>query len=178
MQNKNKFDEKKKELEKIIEELKESEFDISNDEMEELESLMNECLKTESKPLWKKLFSGFLFVLTHFVVLYFLSMVAFGIFFETLALSNKWLIFLVSLVISLVLTIFEDIPRNPFRRHFISINLMILLVIVIGFYIVNRDIYQVFQSSITTIFYLFTVITLFIMIDYSIIRKYLFKSRR
>jgi uncharacterized membrane protein YesL len=71
----------------------------------------------------------------------------------------------------MILTVFEDIPRNPFRKHFISMNLMIFTIIILGIYILNRDVYSVFQNSITWVFYLIIVVILYYLVDAAIRRR-------
>ena len=102
--------------------------------------------------------------------MYFVSILAFGLFFQEVTFTNKFLVFLVAGIISMILTAFEDIPRNPFRKHFISMNLMIFTIIILGIYIFNRDVYSVFQNSITWVFYLIIVMILYYFVDKAIRR--------
>lgn len=166
---------KKKEIENLLQELKENSSDITKIEIEELESLLDDILQIEDVPLWKRLAKGIGTFTIHLFIMYFISILAFGLFFEALAINNKWLIFWIALVISFILTLFEDVPRNPFRNHFVSINLMIFSCIVLGIYILDRDVYSIFAAPITWVFYLLTVVIIYYVIDSSIARG-LFKK--
>ena len=138
MPKKNKIDEnKKKEIEELIDDLKNNSLDIDKSEIEELEGLLNEVLNMEEEPLWKKSLRGMKNFTLHFVIMYLISVISFGLYFQALVLPNKFLLFLVGGIVSLILTIFEDIPRNPFRRHFIMLNFLIFLIIIMGIYIIK-----------------------------------------
>ena len=172
MPKKNKIDEeKKKEIEDLIEDLKENALDINKAEIEELEELLNEVLNMESEPFWKKAIRFMKGFSIHYLIMYLISVISFGLYFQALVLPNKLLLFFVGGIVSLILTVFEDVPRNPFRRHFIMINLMIFVIIVMGIYIINRDVYSVFNMSYTWIFYLITVVALYYMIGSSLGRR-------
>ena len=139
MPKKNKIDEnKKKEIEELIDDLKNNSLDIDKSEIEELEGLLNEVLNMEEEPLWKKSLRGMKNFTLHFVIMYLISVISFGLYFQALVLPNKFLLFLVGGIVSLILTIFEDIPRNPFRRHFIMLNFLIFLIIIMGIYIIKQ----------------------------------------
>ena len=172
MPRKPKFDEeKKKEIEKLIEDLKENASDIPKAEIEELEALLDDVLNMEVEPWYKRMGKGFGFFSLHLTLMYFISILTFGLFFDEISMNNKMLVFLIGGIVSIVLTLFEDVPRNPLRRHFVSINLMIFIIILMGVYIINRDIYSVFNTSITWVFYLFTVVILYYLIDSLIKRR-------
>lgn len=162
---------KKKEIENLIEELKENSSDITKDEINELEELLEEILQMEQEPLGKRIGRGVGLFSIHFTLMYFISILAFGLFLQEVTLTNKFLVFLVAGIISMILTVFEDIPRNPFRKHFISMNLMIFTIIILGIYILNRDVYSVFQNSITWVFYLIIVVILYYLVDAAIRRR-------
>lgn len=175
MPKKNKIDEnKKKEIEELIDDLKNNSLDIDKSEIEELEGLLNEVLNMEEEPLWKKSLRGMKNFTLHFVIMYLISVISFGLYFQALVLPNKFLLFLVGGIVSLILTIFEDIPRNPFRRHFIMLNFLIFLIIIMGIYIINRDVYSVFNMSLIWVFYLITVIVLYYIIGSSLGRRFNF----
>ncbi len=164
------IEKKKKEIENLIEELKENSSDITKDEINELEELLEEILQMEQEPLGKRIGRSVGLFSIHFTLMYFVSILAFGLFFQEVTFTNKFLVFLVAGIISMILTAFEDIPRNPFRKHFISMNLMIFTIIILGIYIFNRDVYSVFQNSITWVFYLIIVMTLYYFVDKAIRR--------
>ena len=50
-------------------------------------------------------------------------------------------------------------------------NLMIFTIIILGIYILNRDVYSVFQNSITWVFYLIIVVILYYLVDAAIRRR-------
>jgi hypothetical protein len=162
---------KKKEIENLIEELKDNATDITKAEIEELESLLDDVLKMESEPWYKTMGKEFGFFSLHFILMYLVSILTFGLYFEEISIENMMLVFLIGGIVSIILTLFEDLPRNPLRRHFVSINLMIFVFIVMGIYIINRDIYSVFNTSITCVFYLFTVVIIYYLMDSLITRK-------
>ena len=164
------IEKKKKEIENLIEELKENSSDITKDEINELEELLEEILRMEQEPLGKRIGRDVGLFSIHFALMYFVSILAFGLFFQEVTFTNKFLVFLVAGIISMILTAFEDIPRNPFRKHFISMNLMIFTIIILGIYIFNRDVYSVFQNSITWVFYLILVMILYYFVDKAIRR--------
>ena len=175
MPKKNKIDEnKKKEIEELIDDLKNNSLDIDKSEIEELEGLLNEVLNMEEEPLWKKSLRGMKNFTLHFVIMYLISVISFGLYFQALVLPNKFLLFLVGGIVSLILTIFEDIPRNPFRRHFIMLNFLIFLIIIMGIYVINRDVYSVFNMSLIWVFYFITVIVLYYIIGSSLGRRFNF----
>ena len=120
----------------------------------------------EQEPLGKRIGRGVGLFSIHFTLMYFISILAFGLFLQEVTLTNKFLVFLVAGIISMILTVFEDIPRNPFRKHF-----MIFTIIILGIYILNRDVYSVFQNSITWVFYLIIVVILYYLVDAAIRRR-------
>ena len=173
MPKKNKIDfEKKKEIEALIENLKENSLDSNKTEIEELEVLLNEVLEMENEALWKRIIRGIKHFSIHFVIMYFISVISFGLYFQALVLPNKLLLFLVGGIVSLILTLFEDVPRNPFRRHFILMNFLIFVIIIMGIYIINRDFYSVFNMSFTWVFYILTVVILYCVVSFSLGKRF------
>lgn len=173
MPNKNNLDEnKKKEIEKLLAEIKQGAPDVTKQEIEELETLLESIIEEQNKPLWKKLLFGLRSFSIHLVLLYLISMMVFGFFIDQVALQNKWLIFIVGLVVAFLLTVFEEIPRNPFRRHFISINIMLFVLLLMALYIVNRDIYTVFNFSMVWVFYIVIDVIIYILFDSFVLKKF------
>ena len=173
MLRRGKFDsDKKKEIEKVIDELKENAPEFAKAELEELESLLDDVLEMENISLGKRILNDLKSFSIHFLVMYAISMIAFGIFFTALVIPNKWWIFLIGGGVSIILTIYLDFPRNPFRKHFILINVMIFALIIMGMYILNRDVYKVFCESFIWIIYIIIVAMLYFLLDVSIRRNF------
>jgi hypothetical protein len=173
MPKKDKLEEKKKEIEKLLTEIKNGASDVTKSEIEELEALLTSLIERECAPLWKKILLWVGSFLFHLSLMYVISMLVFGFYYDAVALPNKWLIFLVGGIISFILSIYGMFPRNPFREHFISINIMILMLIIMGIYILNRDIYPVFNTSMVWVFYIITDIAIYYLFDFFILKKIL-----
>ena len=87
MPKKNKIDEeKKKEIEDLIENLKGNALDINKAEIEELEELLNEVLNMESEPFWKKAIRFMKGFSIHYLIMYLISVISFGLYFQALVL--------------------------------------------------------------------------------------------
>ena len=71
------IEKKKKEIENLIEELKENSSDITKDEINELEELLEEILRMEQEPLGKRIGRGVGLFSIHFTLMYFVSILAF-----------------------------------------------------------------------------------------------------
>lgn len=169
--NNNLDEKKKKEIEKLLTEIKDGAPDVTKAEIEELEALLESIIKESDRPLWKRMLLHLGSFGYHLVLMYMISMMVFGLYFDALVLENKWLVFLVGGIVSFVLAVFEYFPRNPFRRHFVAINLMIFTLIIMALYIVNRDIYPVFNMSSVWLFYVITDILLYYLFDFFVLKK-------
>lgn len=171
MPKKDKKEKKKAELEKLIKDIKDNAPEASRAEIEELENMLAEILEDDNRSPIKKVFGQILSFIIHTAVMYVAALLVFGFFFPALSVENKFLIFLFAGIISLVLVIFERVPRNPFREHFISINLIIFAIIVVGFCIINKDVFRVFSVSAIWIFYLVSVEAIYLLIEHTILKK-------
>lgn len=160
---------KEKEIRDLIEELKKEADDVKLKEIEELEGMLNKLFVERSLPKRILIFS--LSFLIHFVIMYIISLICVGFFMEALVLENRFLIFIICLFISFILTLYEVIPRNPFANHFILKNLVIFGLVVFAVYMVNNSIYPIFKfSSIWVIYFIFVEI-MYNVIDYAISMK-------
>lgn len=171
MPKKNIDEEKKKELEKLINEIKEGAPDTSKAEVEELEKLLSDILSEEKKPLGRRIFDQVVAFIIHTVVMYVVCLLAFGFFFKQVTIENKFLIFLIAGIISIVLVIFERVPRDPFRKHFIKLNALLLLGIIFILCMVNHEFYRVFSFSIVWLFYIVIVEAIYFLFEYSFLKK-------
>ena len=91
----------------IINALKENNDD--QEEIEVLESLINALIKDNNRSLFSKILikiSGFLLRIIIGIIL---SLSIFGFMKDSIILDNKWLIFVIAIIISLVLIIYDEI---------------------------------------------------------------------
>lgn len=166
MPKKDKID--KEEIQRVIEELKNNADENALKEIKELEEAMNELFK--KRPLYKRILMFLLTFVVHFSILYVISLVCFG-FFMDLVVIDKFQILLIATFIGVVLTLFEVVPRNPFKKHFILLNLMLFVSIVIVACAINSGLMPIFKFSSIWIIYLFIVETIYTLFEYSLTRK-------
>lgn len=167
MPKKDKLD--KEEIKRVIEELKSNADENALKEIKELEQAI-ESLFVEV-PLYKRILTFLLTFAIHFVILYIISLVCFG-FFMDLIVVNKHLIFLIATFIGVILTLFEVIPRNPYRKHFIVFNLLLFISIIAIACTVNYGLMPIFKFSSIWIIYLVFVEMIYTLFEYSLTRKF------
>ena len=161
---------KEKEIRNLIDELKKEADEAKLKEIEELEGTLNGLFVEISLPKRALVFSlSFIF---HLILMYIISLICVGFFMDSLVLENRALIFLVCLFTSFILTLYEIIPRNPFKRFFVLKNILIFGVVVFSLFMLNHDVYPIFKFSSIWIFYFVFVEIVYNVIDYSISKKF------
>ena len=158
------------EIKKLIEELKKDVDDTRLKEIEELEKMLDSVLVSRS--FVKRLIIFVLSAIYHFVLMFLVSMVSIGFFMGALENTSFTNILMICLLTSGVLTIFEIVPRNPLRKNFILINLLVFVLILFNVYMLNQGIYHVFKFSSCVVIYFVLVEFIYNTLDISIAKKF------
>lgn len=158
------------EIKKLIEELKKDVDDTRLKEIEELEKMLDSVLISRS--FIKRLIIFVISTLYHFVLMYLVSIVSIGFFMGALVNTSFTNILMICLFTSGVLTLFEVVPRNPLRKNFILINLLLFVLILFNVYMLNQGIYHVFKFSSCVVIYFVLVEIIYNTLDISIAKKF------
>ena len=171
MPKKDKMDNKHgDEIKKLIEELKKDVDDTRLKEIEELEKMLDSVLVSRS--FVKRLIIFVLSAIYHFVLMFLVSMVSIGFFMGALENTSFTNILMICLLTSGVLTIFEIVPRNPLRKNFILINLLVFVLILFNVYMLNQGIYHVFKFSSCVVIYFVLVEFIYNTLDIKKAKKF------
>lgn len=167
MPKKDKID--KEEIKRLIEDLKNNADENTLKEIKELEEGLE--ILFQEVPLYKRILIFLFSFLIHFIIMYVISLISFG-FFMDLLLIDKLEVLIIASCISVVLTLFEVIPRNPFRSHFITFNLLLFVSIIIIACMINYGIVPIFRFSSIWIVYIIMVEAIYTLFQFSITRKF------
>lgn len=163
--NEEEIEQKKKELLESFERLK-SDGLVNDDDINEFLLVIDEAIENSKKSTLRRLGRFlFLFFISLFVM-YFASLVLFGLFYTNLTLENKPLIFLVALVISLPLVIYDKIPLYGikfFRKYLILKYLLVMVLFIATLCFINTYVFQVFMFSTTWVFYVILLLIIYLI---------------
>lgn len=172
---KNKKQQDKEELLKMLEEMAEKE-DVNPETKEKLKDLQN---KIENSPIYSKkeyILAYILLVLTKLVFVYSLGLILIGLFADFLVIENKMFIFLIPLGVSVLFTTLTIV------NHLLSINVSISytifrIVFTIGLFIGLNMMYPMFRFNTIWIFYILIIVIFEEYIVYRYIRRKLWNEK-
>ena len=157
---------RKNELKDII---KEANPDINDNELKDIIDLF---IKVEEKNKFtiKNLFKRLLEFSFDYFIMAVSSLVLMGFFFNSFRLENKFLIFPISLGISLILMLFNTRPHKIIyilKMSYFLIRFIALILLLICAYLINNY-YVIFNENILMVIYI--ILTIFI---YYFVKKYI-----
>ncbi len=166
------FDIDIEEIKKTIEKLKSS--GASQEDIELIENMLNAIINREKKPLIIRFLYSSLAFMIKFIAMIIISLVLFGFMKDSIILENRWLILIISLIVSITLIIYDKIywyKYNPFKKSYIPFFIFILLIAIA--FLINSTHFQIFNHSSMWIFYFPIARILYLFIDFYITKKFL-----
>lgn len=169
-------DPEEKEINRMLEPIKEQNPDISVEEIEELKKMLKELIKSNKKNIkitdcLKKLLRGFIVYIVS-------SLSVLGFFFTYLSIEDKLIILLIPTVLSLVLSMYEVIKYIQFMKKPIVLSIKpyiyeLIIICLLGF-IINEFI-NVFQHNIIGSIYIVIVFIMKMLVN-SLLNKTMYKK--
>ena len=168
---KQKEEEKKKKEEKIIQLLDELKKIDNVDESEAkiIEATLSSILVNIHRSKIKKILMFCSTFFIHLLMYFTIGLILIGFLFSNIAFNNKYLIFFVVFIVSLVLTGYEYLPS--FSKKGISFSyFFVFVLIIINFYLLN-NIYPIFNFSSIWIFYLIGIELFYLLFSFIILKN-------
>ncbi len=169
-EKKNKLTEEEEEkIKTMLDELT-SNNDVSDEERLIMEGLLQKLIIRKKESKLKRLLRVLRALCYKLVILYIISLILSGFFISSFVLDNKLLIFLVTLIISVGLTIFEALPiflKNKGAKSY----LLLFGIIIINVCLLN-NIFPVFKHAYYWAFFLIAL-----EVCYAVFMNYIFKKR-
>lgn len=151
--------------------------ELTEEQKEKVSELITLLLTKKDESKFKKFMRKLRVILRTFILSFILSLIVFGLLNDSLILDNKWMIFAVAGVISLIITIFLEIINssyNPFSKaeYLLQFIMSVLLLAVIV--LVDQNYYNVYEYSGLWILHILVVLFSLSIIDFLKFKK-LFK---
>lgn len=163
------LDSRKKELKDMLEK---GNLDISEEDLNEIVDLF---IKVEDKNKFtiKRLFRNILDFSFNYFIMAVSSLVLMGFFFNSFELENKFLIFPISLSISLILMLFNVRPHKIIyilKMSYFLLRAIALILLLICAYLINNY-YNIFSENILFVIYIILTILIYYVVKKYIISK-------
>lgn len=169
-----KLKEEKNELKESVERLTEKGL-LEEDDAQKLMSLIDEVIETKKEPVIKRIIKKICSMLIYFSIMYVSVTISFGLFFNSLALDNKWYVFIVGLVISLILMLINCLPwvgDGIMKKFFLLKYLVVIILFITLICLVNSYLYRVFDFSIVWIFHIIISYIIYTLLEFYLAKKF------
>lgn len=174
MSKKEDIEKKKKEdeeeLKRLLDELREMN-DVSKEDIEKLGSMLHTALIDVKYSKRLKLFTISKEFFIKLVLFYFVSLICLGFFISFVAIDYKYM-FIVALVTSLLLTIFEILLKFS-KKRYSFVCLITFMLIIVDLCLLN-NIYPIFSHSYTWALYIISMEIIYMMIITQIVKFKIF----
>lgn len=178
MAKRDKLIEKKKELDEALEQFKSEHPDLTEDELKLFEQMINDMLDEESKGVLHQIKNFICDFLSELNIMLISSLIISGFFINQLVSEQKWIIFIVAGITSLIMTIITVLPAMFTSSHRKLKQLFLFITILIFACLFNSNVYKVFEYNAVCIAYIIILEIIYSMLTLYIIKKKLASLRR